>query len=64
MHSNADTLSRQESLRVLPPGPMTFRQAAKTDIIDGVLVPKGTIFYIPVISPVFNRGLHCLILSL
>lgn len=38
----------QESLRVLPPVPMTFRQAGKSDYIDGVLVPKGTIFYIPV----------------
>ncbi|KAF5367336.1 hypothetical protein D9615_010281 [Tricholomella constricta] len=37
-----------ESLRVLPPVPMTFRRAAKTDYIDGVLVPKGTIFYIPI----------------
>lgn len=27
---------------------MTFRSAAKTDYIDGVLVPKGTIFYIPI----------------
>ncbi len=32
----------------MPPVPMTFRQAAKTDYIEGVLVPKGTIFYIPV----------------
>lgn len=40
-----------ESLRVLPPVPMTFRQAAKTDYIDGVLVPKGTIFYVPVRFP-------------
>ncbi|KAF9554234.1 cytochrome P450 [Agrocybe pediades] len=38
----------QESLRVMPPVPMTFRQAAKTDFIDGVLVPKGTFFYIPI----------------
>ncbi|KAF9005232.1 cytochrome P450 [Cyathus striatus] len=37
-----------ESLRVLPPVPMTFRQAGKTDHIDGVLVPKGTIFYVPI----------------
>lgn len=32
----------------MPPVPMTFRQAAKTDYIDGILVPKGTLFYIPV----------------
>ncbi|KAK7468924.1 hypothetical protein VKT23_003420 [Stygiomarasmius scandens] len=38
----------QESLRVYPPVPMTFRQAATTDYIDGVLVPKGTLFYIPI----------------
>lgn len=38
----------QESLRLMPPVPMTFRQAAKTDYIDGVLVPKGTLFYIPI----------------
>ncbi|KDR66172.1 hypothetical protein GALMADRAFT_148080 [Galerina marginata CBS 339.88] len=38
----------QESLRLMPPVPMTFRQAAKTDFIDGVLVPQGTMFYIPI----------------
>jgi len=32
----------------MPPVPMTFRQAVKTDYIDGVLVPEGTLFYIPV----------------
>lgn len=32
----------------MPPVPMTFRQAAKTDYINGVLVPEGTLFYIPV----------------
>ncbi|KAG6866189.1 hypothetical protein C0991_007739 [Blastosporella zonata] len=37
-----------ESLRVLPPVPMTFRSANKTDYIDGILVPKGTILYIPI----------------
>lgn len=41
-------LGRMESLRVMPPVPMTIRQAAKTQYIDGVLVPKGTLFYIPV----------------
>ncbi|KAF9476118.1 cytochrome P450 [Pholiota conissans] len=38
----------QESLRVMPPVPMTLRQAAKTDYIDGVVVPKGTFLYIPI----------------
>lgn len=37
-----------ESLRLLPPVPMTFRQAAKSDWIDGFWVPKGTLFYVPV----------------
>ncbi|KAG7093942.1 hypothetical protein E1B28_007575 [Marasmius oreades] len=37
-----------ESLRLYPPVPMSFRQAATTDVIDGILVPKGTIFYIPI----------------
>ncbi|KAJ3822431.1 cytochrome P450 [Lentinula raphanica] len=38
----------QESLRLYPPVPMTFRQAATTDYVDGVLVPKGTLYYIPI----------------
>ncbi|KAA1472366.1 cytochrome P450 [Dentipellis sp. KUC8613] len=37
-----------ESLRLLPPVPMTFRIAAKSDWVDGVWVPKGTLFYIPI----------------
>ncbi|KXN89724.1 Cytochrome P450 3A12 [Leucoagaricus sp. SymC.cos] len=37
-----------ESLRVLPPVPMTFRKAAKDDHIDGVFVPAGTILYVPI----------------
>lgn len=37
-----------ESLRLLPPVPMTFRQAAKSDWIDGFWVPKGTLFYVPI----------------
>ncbi|KAH9482683.1 Cytochrome P450 monooxygenase 205 [Psilocybe cubensis] len=37
-----------ESLRVMPPVPLTARVAAKTDYIDGVLVPKGTLFWIPI----------------
>jgi cytochrome P450 len=42
-----------ESLRVMPPVPVTIRTAAKTDYIDGVLVPKGTVLVLPV-------GLHTL----
>ncbi|KAE9410054.1 cytochrome P450 [Gymnopus androsaceus JB14] len=38
----------QESLRLYPPIPMTFRQAATTDYVDGVLIPKGTLYYIPI----------------
>jgi cytochrome P450 len=37
-----------ESLRVMPPVPLTVRIAAKTDYIQGTLVPKGTILVIPV----------------
>ncbi|KAI0056515.1 cytochrome P450 [Artomyces pyxidatus] len=36
-----------ESLRLLPPVPMTLREAGKSDWIDGVYVPKGTLFHIP-----------------
>lgn len=37
-----------ESLRVMPPVPLTIRVADKTDYIDGVLVPKGTALVIPI----------------
>src|SRR5688572_5527065 len=41
-----------ESLRVMPPVPQTARIAAQTGYVDGVLVPKGTLIYIPVcLSP-------------
>ena len=40
-----------ESLRVMPPIPLMLRIATRTDYIDGVLVPKGTIIQIPVIDP-------------
>jgi len=40
--------SRMESLRVLPPVPMTFRKTGKADYLDGVYVPEGTVLYIPV----------------
>src|ERR1700733_7757074 len=41
---------RMESLRVMPPVPITARITATTDYIEGVLVPKGTLFFIPVCS--------------
>ncbi|TDL17333.1 cytochrome P450 [Rickenella mellea] len=37
-----------ESLRVLPPVPMTLRKAGKSDFVDGVFVPKGTLLYIAI----------------
>lgn len=37
-----------ESLRLYPPAPITLRKAMKTEYIDGILVPKGTILYIPI----------------
>ncbi|PWN46321.1 cytochrome P450 [Ceraceosorus guamensis] len=37
----------QEVMRLRPPVPHTARQARKTSTIDGVLIPKGTLIYIP-----------------
>ncbi|KAL0571358.1 hypothetical protein V5O48_008331 [Marasmius crinis-equi] len=37
-----------ESLRVMPPVPLTVRKAAKTDYVEGILVPKGTLLWIPI----------------
>jgi len=37
-----------ESLRVLPPVPMTFRKVDKADYLDGIYIPAGTLLYIPV----------------
>jgi cytochrome P450 len=37
-----------ETLRLMPPVPLTTRIAIKDDWIDGAFVPKGTMFYIPV----------------
>ncbi|KAJ7579690.1 cytochrome P450 [Mycena floridula] len=39
-----------ESLRLFPPVPITARIADTTDYIEGVLVPKGTLLYIPIRS--------------
>jgi len=39
----------------MPPVPLTVRVAAKTDYIDGVLVPKGTLFYIPVSCTILSE---------
>ena len=37
-----------ESLRVLPPVPLTLRVARTTDYVGDILVPKGTEVMIPV----------------
>ena len=37
-----------ESLRVMPPAPMTVRRAEKTAYLGGHLVPKGTLLHIGV----------------
>ena len=46
-----------ESLRLMPPVPMTLRIADKDQWIDGLLIPKGTIHYIPVRFSILIRGL-------
>lgn len=38
----------QEGLRVLPPVPVTYRKAGKDIWLDGVRVPKGTLFSLPI----------------
>ncbi|KIK58654.1 hypothetical protein GYMLUDRAFT_694329 [Collybiopsis luxurians FD-317 M1] len=37
-----------ESLRVMPPVPLTLRESGKSDYIDGTFIPKGTLFWIPI----------------
>ncbi|KIJ48186.1 hypothetical protein M422DRAFT_247958 [Sphaerobolus stellatus SS14] len=37
-----------ESLRILPPVPMTLRKAGKDDWVDGYFIPKGTLLYISI----------------
>jgi cytochrome P450 len=37
-----------ESLRVMPPIPAVSRIAKEDGVLDGMTVPKGTYFYIPV----------------
>ncbi|KAK0443842.1 cytochrome P450 [Armillaria borealis] len=37
-----------ESLRLFPPIPMTFRKSMKDDHLDGKFVPKGTLIYVPI----------------
>lgn len=39
---------RMEGLRVYPPVPMTLRKSKKDQVLDGIMVPKETLFYIPV----------------
>ncbi|KAL2161419.1 hypothetical protein VTH06DRAFT_7980 [Thermothelomyces fergusii] len=43
----------RESLRLIPPIPMTVRQSAADDVIDGYAVPAGTIVYM--LSNAINR---------
>lgn len=44
----ADASHRQESLRILPPVPMTFRKSTRAHVIDGVHVPANTLLYVPI----------------
>jgi len=44
-----------ESLRVMPPVPLTARIAHEQGVLDGVVIPKGTLFYIPVHVPIYLR---------
>ncbi|KAF5363349.1 hypothetical protein D9756_000261 [Leucocoprinus leucothites] len=37
-----------ESLRVMPPVPLTIRVAKEQGILNGMVIPKGTMFYIPI----------------
>ncbi|KIJ40525.1 hypothetical protein M422DRAFT_256491 [Sphaerobolus stellatus SS14] len=37
-----------ESLRLLPPVPLTFRRSAKDNSIDGNFIPKGSLLSIPI----------------
>jgi hypothetical protein len=43
-----DRPNSMESLRVLPPVPLTLRVANKTGYVGDILVPKGTEVMIPV----------------
>jgi len=40
-----------ESLRIMPPVPLTIRIAKEQGILNGIVIPKGTLFYIPVCIP-------------
>ncbi|KAF7776585.1 hypothetical protein Agabi119p4_4978 [Agaricus bisporus var. burnettii] len=37
-----------ESLRVMPPVPVTVRIAKETGTVDGIVIPQGTLIYIPI----------------
>ncbi|KAL9708590.1 hypothetical protein Ac2012v2_008259 [Leucoagaricus gongylophorus] len=37
-----------ESLRIMPPVPLTIRIAKEQGILNGIVIPKGTLFYIPI----------------
>nr|CAG8435818.1 9006_t:CDS:2 [Entrophospora candida] len=40
----------KETLRLAPPAPITVRESAKDTIINGYLVPKGTIIFVPIFT--------------
>lgn len=46
--SDESIACRMESLRVMPPVPLTVRKAKEASVIQGVFVPKGTLLTIPV----------------
>lgn len=45
-----------ESLRIMPPVPLTVRTTTKEDFVDGVHVPKGTLITIPVGPSLSKHG--------
>lgn len=44
-----------ESLRVMPPIPLTSRKATEADYLDGVYIPKGTVLIIPINNLSMNK---------
>jgi len=48
-------IASMESLRVMPPVPLTVRIAHEQNVLDGLVIPKGTMFYIPVHISIYPR---------